>query len=135
LTLAENAEGFGDLAAIQDQPSTGKGLPSFLSKIERGLLLVVALLALALSPRIFVRGIWITDTAVSYLAWPMKMMTERPPVLATYQIVYSDGSVQKINVFSDEIEKWISVSNRQNATKPYRIVRVIDPAGRIVWGQ
>src|SRR5215475_8603546 len=86
-------------------PLAGKRTPSFLSKIERGLLLVVALLALALSPLIFFRGIWITDTAVSYLAWPVKMFTERPPILVTYQVVYSDGGVQKINVFSDEIER------------------------------
>src|SRR5215813_9439616 len=134
LTLAEEAHAFGAAAAIQGQASIGKRPQSFRSKIERGLLLVVALLALALSPLIFFRGIWITDTAVSYLAWPVKMLTERPPVLVTYQVVYSDGGVQKVNVFSDEIERWVSISNMQNATKPYRIVRVIDPAGRIVWG-
>jgi hypothetical protein len=134
LTLGAKAQELGAVAAYQDQPSTSKRLLSFLSRIEGSLLLVFALAVLALSPLIFFRGIWITDTAVSYLAWPIKMMTEHQAALVTYQVVYSDGRVQKINIFSDEIERWISMSNRENTAKPYWIVRVIDPQGRVVWG-
>jgi hypothetical protein len=33
-----------------------------------------------------------------------------------------------------EIEKWVTASNKAEANKPYRIVRVLDAQGRIVWG-
>jgi hypothetical protein len=137
LRVAAKALKLGAVAANQPPPSTSKRLAGFLSKIEKGLLILFVLVALVLSPRIFVEGVWITDTAVSYLEWSLNMITKsgQPPAVATYQVVYSDGGAQEIRLFPDEIERWIRVSNMANAAKHYQIVRVIDPQGRIVWGR
>lgn len=117
--------------------STSKRLHRWLSKIGKGLFISFVLIALVLSPRIFVEGVWITDTAVSYLVWSINMITrtEHQPARATYQIIFSDGVAQEIRLFPDEIERWIRMSNIANATKHYQIVRAIDAQGRIVWGQ
>jgi hypothetical protein len=61
-------------SADQGQASTSKTLVSFVSKIERGVLAFFALVVLVLSPLIFVRGTWITETAVGYLAWPVDVI-------------------------------------------------------------
>jgi len=134
LRLAAKAQKLGAVAANRGQLSRSKSLLSFLSKIERGILLMFVLAVLALSPLIFIRGVWITDTAVSYLAWPINKITktEYPAALATYQVVYSDGVAQEIRLFPEEIER---VSNMAGAPKHHQIVRVIDPQGRIVWRQ
>jgi hypothetical protein len=131
LRLAAKAQKLGAVAANRGQLSRSKSL---LSKIERGILLMFVLAVLALSPLIFIRGVWITDTAVSYLAWPINKITktEYPPALATYQVVYSDGVAQEIRLFPEEIER---VPNMAGAPKHHQIVRVIDPQGRIVWRQ
>jgi hypothetical protein len=134
--LGARALKLGAIAASEDLPSTSRRLHSLLSKIGNVLLILFVLVALVLSPRIFVEGVWITDTAVSYLASSINMITRTgyPPPLATYQVVYSDGVAQEIRLFPDEIERWIKVSNIANAAKHHQIVRVIDPEGRIVWG-
>jgi hypothetical protein len=54
---------------------------------------------------------------------------------ATYQVVYSDGVTQETRLLLTEIEKWVIASNRAEAEKPYRIVRVVDSQGRVVWGR
>ncbi len=63
--------------------------------------------------------------------WPPK----RPPELtsATYQVVFSDGVTQETRLTPAEIENWVAESNKADANKPYRIVRVLDPQGRVVW--
>ena len=83
LRLAAKAQKLGAVAANRGQLSRSKSLLSFLSKIERGILLMFVLAVLALSPLIFIRGVWITDAAVSYLAWPINKITktEYPPAL------------------------------------------------------
>jgi hypothetical protein len=135
--LAAKALKLGAIAANKGLLSTSTRLPGLLSKIGNVILILFVLVALVLSLRIFVEGVWITDTAVSYLASTINMITkiEYPPPLATYQVVYSDGVAQEIRLFPDEIEKWIKVSNIANAAKHHQIVRVIDAQGRIVWGQ
>jgi hypothetical protein len=122
--------------ANQDRPSTSDRR-ALISKMERGALALFAIVALALSPLIFIRGVWITDTAVSYLAWPVNMITkmEYPSSLATYQILYSDGVAQEIRLFPEEIERWIRKSNMANADRGHRVVRVVDPQGRVIWEQ
>ena len=124
LRLAAKAQKLGAVAANRGQLSRSKSLLSFLSKIERGILLMFVLAVLALSPLIFIRGVWITDTAVSYLAWPINKITKTdyPAALATYQVVYSDGVAQEIRLFPEEIERWIRVSNMAGAPKHHQIV-------------
>lgn len=62
---------------------------------------------------------------------------KRPPEMtpATYRVLYSDGVTQETRLIPAEIEKWVAASNKAEADKPYRIVRVIDPQGRVVWGR
>lgn len=64
--------------------------------------------------------------------WPPKRPPEMTP--ATYQVIYSDGVTQQTRLLPAEIEKWIAASNEADADKPYRIVRVVDPQGQVVWG-
>jgi hypothetical protein len=63
--------------------------------------------------------------------WPPK----RPPEMtsATYQVVYSDGVTQETLLIPAEIERWVAASTEADATKPYRIVRVLDQQGGVVW--
>jgi hypothetical protein len=63
--------------------------------------------------------------------WPPKRPPEMTP--ATYQVVYSDGVMQETRLTPSEIENWVAESNKVNANKPYQIVRVLDPEGRVVW--
>jgi hypothetical protein len=60
---------------------------------------------------------------------------KRPPEMtpATYRVIYSDGVTQETRLIPAEIEKWVTASNKAEADKPYRIVRVLDPEGRVVW--
>lgn len=63
--------------------------------------------------------------------WPPK----RPPKMtpATYQVLYSDGVTQETRLMPAEVERWVAESNKADANKPYRIVRVVDPQGHVVW--
>jgi hypothetical protein len=64
--------------------------------------------------------------------YPTKRPKGMTPV--SYQVVYSDGVTQESRLLPAEIEKWVAESNRAEADKPYRIVRVVDMEGRVVWG-
>jgi hypothetical protein len=64
--------------------------------------------------------------------WPPK----RPPELnpATYQVIYSDGVNQETRLTPDEINSWAAASNEDAEGKfPYRILRIIDASGKVVW--
>jgi hypothetical protein len=63
--------------------------------------------------------------------WPPKQPPEMTP--ATYQVVYSDGVTQETRLIPAEIERWVTESIKADANKPYRIVRVLDPKGKIAW--
>lgn len=65
--------------------------------------------------------------------WPAKRAPELTP--ATYRVIYSDGVTQETRLVPAEIEKWVTASNKAEVDKPYRIVRVLDPQGHIVWGR
>jgi uncharacterized protein (UPF0248 family) len=52
---------------------------------------------------------------------------------ASYQVVYSDGVTQETRLIPSEIERWVCGSAKANASKPYRIVRIVDPQGEVVW--
>ncbi len=63
--------------------------------------------------------------------WPPKRTPEMTP--ATYKVVYSDGVTQDTCFIPAEIENWVAESNKADANKPYRIVRIIDSQARVVW--
>jgi hypothetical protein len=66
--------------------------------------------------------------------WPPK----RPPELtpATYQVIYSDGVKRENQLTPDEINRWAAASNKDAEGKlPYRILRILDANGNIVWGK
>jgi hypothetical protein len=63
--------------------------------------------------------------------WPPKRSPEMTP--ETYQVVYSDGVTQETRLTPAEIANWVAESNKADASKNYRIVRVLDPQGYVVW--
>jgi hypothetical protein len=65
--------------------------------------------------------------------WPPK----RPPeqTAATYQVVYSDGVTQERELWPIEVAQWAVDSNKLEKDKTYRIVRIIDAQGRVVWSK
>src|SRR5215469_9630869 len=64
--------------------------------------------------------------------WPPKRLPELTP--ATYQVFYSDGVSQEHRLTPDEIDRWAVASNKDAEGKfPYRIVRIIDEKGVVVW--
>jgi hypothetical protein len=67
--------------------------------------------------------------------WSPKHPPEKTP--ATYNLVYSNGTTQEIRFIPSEIDRWVNASNKAKAdeNKPYRIVRVVDQQGRVVWGK
>jgi hypothetical protein len=78
-----------------------------------------------------------TDTAAWQKAfdaaknWPPKRPPEMTP--ASYQVIYSDEVTQETRLTPAEIENWVAESSKADADKPYRIVRVLDPQGKVVW--
>jgi hypothetical protein len=54
-------------------------------------------------------------------------------MVATYRVVYSDDVTQETRLTSDEIDSWAERSNRADADKPYRIVRILDSHGKVAW--
>jgi hypothetical protein len=56
------------------------------------------------------------------------------PFVGTYQLIYSNGAAQERRFIPAEIDSWVTQSNEDAADKPYRIVRVLDSNGNIVWG-
>jgi hypothetical protein len=65
--------------------------------------------------------------------WPPKRPPEMTP--GNYRVIYSDGVTQETCLIPAEIEKWVIASNKAEADKPYRIVRVLDAQGHVVWGE
>jgi hypothetical protein len=55
----------------------------------------------------------------------------------TYSVVFDDGKNQETRFLPDEINDWVAKCNA-DATKngnAYRVVRVVDKGGKVVWGE
>jgi hypothetical protein len=64
---------------------------------------------------------------------PPRLLPEKTP--ATYNVVYSDGVNQETRLTPAEIDRWANESNKADVSKPYRIVRIVDQQGHVVWGK
>jgi hypothetical protein len=51
--------------------------------------------------------------------------------LRTYRVIFSDGVSQDHEMFPTEIERWATESNKLDV--PYRITRILDLNGKVVW--
>lgn len=65
--------------------------------------------------------------------WPPKRPPERTP--APYRVIYSDDVSQEWDLTPAEIDRWAAGSNRdfEEKGKDYRIKRIIDAQGTVVW--
>ena len=67
--------------------------------------------------------------------WPPKQAPEMTP--AIHSVHFSDGVCQERSLTPREINEWATASNKLFGTerKPFRIVRITDANGGIVWGK
>ena len=75
--------------------------------------------------------------AVIHMAFEeAKYTTPTNANVRTFNVIFNDGKNQKTPFVPDEIDGWVIQCNADAAKngKAYRIVRVVDESGKVVWG-
>ena len=76
---------------------------------------------------------------VAMLLWANQRYKTRKPAkklrTAGYDVVYSDGKTQILDITQDEIQSWAEGSNNmfEKHGLPYRILRIVGKDGTVVW--
>ena len=54
-----------------------------------------------------------------------------------YKVIFSDGKTQDTHFLPEEISSWAAKSNTEfsKEDKPFRVVRIVDIDGKLVWGR